>query len=651
MKADTQQVFPFITEPTGLTLARRRAQGRGQGLLLQGIKTGLASISRTRIQRVVTGSLFLFFFSSFSTRSITSHLSPFRSRSRSKDRKKDRKRSRSSGRSSRDKDGDRDRHKRDKERDDRDRQRRKDDKDKDKDKKKDEGKDTPPVAVALPPAVLEVKEDEETIQKREKLEAWRRKRAEEQQKQQQVVTAALEGSDSPLSRELSNNVKEETPAPLVNMDVERPEKSPPPPSSSSSSVSTTAAAAAISSSPSNASASNVPKDSNSELVESEEHAPGWNLEDDDEEDGMEVENAVPQDNDDDDDDAFPKFAPKKTSKDDDDDAVFSFAGSLAAKGKGKLLVSSLLPKALGKQPSPPPPQLKGTPQKPASQVHGGGDDDDEVDPLDAYMLDVVKEVEDLTKADTSASGTLAAVTMKGTPAATAAPAPAKTREGSPNPEDEDGPVPEKLLTEEELWNLTQQKNKKKELHMVDHSAVQYESFRKVFYNETPEIAKMSAEDLKKLREDLDGIKIRGNNCPKPLRNWAQAGLNLKIEDVLKKSGFEGPTPIQAQAIPAIMSGRDVIGVAKTGSGKTLAFLLPMFRHIMDQHAIEEGEGPIGLVLTPTRELAMQIFSEAKKFTKVLKLRVKFSPWEKKDNFLYFFFFFQACSFFFFFFLL
>lgn len=60
-----------------------------------------------------------------------------------------------------------------------------------------------------------------------------------------------------------------------------------------------------------------------------------------------------------------------------------------------------------------------------------------------------------------------------------------------------------------------------------------------------------------------------------------------------RHGYEKPTPIQTQAIPAIMNGRDLIGIAKTGSGKTIAFLLPMFRHIMDQRALEEGEGPIG----------------------------------------------------------
>ena len=54
-----------------------------------------------------------------------------------------------------------------------------------------------------------------------------------------------------------------------------------------------------------------------------------------------------------------------------------------------------------------------------------------------------------------------------------------------------------------------------------------------------------------------------------------------------------PTPIQSIALPSIMSGRDVIGIAKTGSGKTLSFLLPMFRHIMDQRPLEPEEGPIG----------------------------------------------------------
>lgn len=92
-------------------------------------------------------------------------------------------------------------------------------------------------------------------------------------------------------------------------------------------------------------------------------------------------------------------------------------------------------------------------------------------------------------------------------------------------------------------------------------------------------------------------------------------------DVIQNLGYEKPTSIQAQAIPAIMSGRNVIGVAKTGSGKTIAFLLPMFRHIKDQRPLEPLEGPISLIMTPTRELAVQIHKECKPFLKALNLRV------------------------------
>lgn len=66
-----------------------------------------------------------------------------------------------------------------------------------------------------------------------------------------------------------------------------------------------------------------------------------------------------------------------------------------------------------------------------------------------------------------------------------------------------------------------------------------------------------------------------------------------------------------------MSGRDLIGIAKTGSGKTLAFLIPMFRHILDQPRLESGDGPIAIIMTPTRELATQIYGQCRKFTKYL----------------------------------
>lgn len=70
-----------------------------------------------------------------------------------------------------------------------------------------------------------------------------------------------------------------------------------------------------------------------------------------------------------------------------------------------------------------------------------------------------------------------------------------------------------------------------------------------------------------------------------------------------------------------MSGRDLIGIAETGSGKTLAYILPMLRHIRDQPPLQDGiDGPIGLVIAPTRELVLQIYKETKAFVKPCGLR-------------------------------
>lgn len=65
----------------------------------------------------------------------------------------------------------------------------------------------------------------------------------------------------------------------------------------------------------------------------------------------------------------------------------------------------------------------------------------------------------------------------------------------------------------------------------------------------------------------------------------------------------------------------MIGIAKTGSGKTLAFLVPLMRHLEHQRPLESGEGPIALLLSPTRELALQIFKEAKKLCQAMDARV------------------------------
>jgi len=82
---------------------------------------------------------------------------------------------------------------------------------------------------------------------------------------------------------------------------------------------------------------------------------------------------------------------------------------------------------------------------------------------------------------------------------------------------------------------------------------------------------------------------------------------------LQGMDITAPMPIQAQALPIILSGNDLVGVAKTGSGKTLAYLLPAVVHIEAQRPLEKGScTPIALALAPTRELAIQISEEAQK---------------------------------------
>lgn len=99
-------------------------------------------------------------------------------------------------------------------------------------------------------------------------------------------------------------------------------------------------------------------------------------------------------------------------------------------------------------------------------------------------------------------------------------------------------------------------------------------------------------------------------------NFVNLGIEKKYEDILKKMGIVEPTPVQGEAIPTILGGRDIIAKAQTGTGKTLAFLLPVVQNI------NIGKNfPQGLILTPTRELALQITEEAKKLTEGMKLNI------------------------------
>jgi superfamily II DNA/RNA helicase len=105
-----------------------------------------------------------------------------------------------------------------------------------------------------------------------------------------------------------------------------------------------------------------------------------------------------------------------------------------------------------------------------------------------------------------------------------------------------------------------------------------------------------------------------------LSSFSNFQLDPKINQVLQEIGFEVPTPIQMMAIPMILQGRDILASAQTGTGKTAAFMLPALHKLCDPEFKGLG-GPQVVVLVPTRELAMQVAEEAKKFSQHLS-RVK-----------------------------
>lgn len=153
----------------------------------------------------------------------------------------------------------------------------------------------------------------------------------------------------------------------------------------------------------------------------------------------------------------------------------------------------------------------------------------------------------------------------------------------------------------------------------DWSRLTLPAFQKNFYQEHPEVAAMSDAEVTAWRTKYQ-MRIEGASIPRPVQTFAQANFPSYILTEIQKAGFASPTPIQSQGWVMAMSGRDMIGVAETGSGKTLAFLLPAVVHINAQPLLRPGDGPIALVVAPTRELAKQIKIEVDKFAYTSQLK-------------------------------
>ncbi|CAN6469447.1 unnamed protein product [Victoria cruziana] len=128
-------------------------------------------------------------------------------------------------------------------------------------------------------------------------------------------------------------------------------------------------------------------------------------------------------------------------------------------------------------------------------------------------------------------------------------------------------------------------------------------------------------------EQIEDVRLRLNvdvmipqdtaPAPTPIESFTDMCLNPSIMKDVAFHDYTRPTSIQAQAMPIALSGRDLLGCAETGSGKTAAFAIPMIQHCLAQPPIRQGDGPLALVLAPTRELAQQIEKEVKAFSRSL----------------------------------
>jgi len=145
--------------------------------------------------------------------------------------------------------------------------------------------------------------------------------------------------------------------------------------------------------------------------------------------------------------------------------------------------------------------------------------------------------------------------------------------------------------------------------------------------EETEESRHRKNEIRELRGRMN-IKVKGDGVPDPCATFEEFPLRRSIRRVIldnvEKSQYKEPTPIQMQAIPIMLDGRDILAAAPTGSGKTLAFLIPCLDWLASSsHQASQNKSPRALILAPTRELAVQIHREAQRMSvgKKLKLRV------------------------------
>ncbi|GIX73190.1 probable ATP-dependent RNA helicase DDX41 [Caerostris extrusa] len=164
---------------------------------------------------------------------------------------------------------------------------------------------------------------------------------------------------------------------------------------------------------------------------------------------------------------------------------------------------------------------------------------------------------------------------------------------------------EKQLKEEE--KILESVAEKRALMGVAELAkgIQYQEPIKTGWRPPRYILEMSEKRHERVRRKYR-ILVEGEDIVPPIKTFKEMKFPKGIIQGLKKKGITKPTPIQMQGLPAVLSGRDMIGIAFTGSGKTLVFVLPIIMFAMEQEKhlpFLQEEGPYGLIICPSRELA------------------------------------------------
>ena len=178
---------------------------------------------------------------------------------------------------------------------------------------------------------------------------------------------------------------------------------------------------------------------------------------------------------------------------------------------------------------------------------------------------------------------------------------------------------ERQLKEEE--KILESVAEKKALMAVSELAkgIQYQEPIKTSWRPPRWATKLPESAHTRLREKFR-IVVEGESLPPPLASFKAMKFPRALISALKRKNIRKPSPIQMQGLPAILSGRDIIGIAFTGSGKTLVFVLPLVMFALEQELklpFSPNEGPYGLVIVPSRELAKQIYEIAEFYSEAL----------------------------------